>query len=110
MLTKQGVSLWSNRPPAAGYRSADVSEQTARSSPPMAGGVVAAGPGPATVATYTVLAAGAVPAKSVVIADRADGTRAIATSSDTGTAEAMVAGEWCGGAVDLDAEGGFSPR
>ncbi len=109
MLTKQGVSLWSTRPPAGGYRSADVSDQTSLASPPITGGVVA-GTGRATVATYTVIYVDGRPDKAVVIADRGDGSRSIATSTDRATADAMVTGEWCGRPVELDSEGGFSPR
>jgi acetyl-CoA C-acetyltransferase len=107
MLTKQGVSLWSTRPPAAGYRSADVSEQTKAMVP-----VVAVGParaGRAEVATYTVIYRDGQPSTGVVVAERGDGSRAIATSGDRSTVEGLLNGEWCGAAVDLDGAGGFSP-
>jgi acetyl-CoA C-acetyltransferase len=107
MLTKQGVSLWSTRPPVAGYRSADVSEQTKAAVPVVAVGAAEAGR--ATVATYTVIYRDGDPGTGVVVAERRDGSRAIATSGDRSTVEAMLIGEWCGAPVDLDGAGGFSP-
>jgi acetyl-CoA C-acetyltransferase len=106
MLTKQGVSIWSSRPPAAGYRSADVSEQTKAASPRV--GMAPAQPGRATIATYTVMPTDGRPAKSVVIAERQNGLRAIASTMDPPTAAVMVTEECCGRVVELDAEGGFS--
>ncbi len=83
MLTKQGVSLWSTRPPVAGYRSADVSEQTKAAVPVVAVGAAEAGR--ATVATYTVIYRDGDPGTGVVVAERRDGSRAIATSGDRST-------------------------
>ena len=108
MLTKQGVSVWSSRPPAAGYRSADVSERVGVVAPAMAMG--AAGSGPATVATYTVIHVDGRPTQGVLIADRSDGTRAIAITGESSVVQAMATEEWCGRSVDLDAVGGFKPR
>jgi acetyl-CoA C-acetyltransferase len=108
MLTKQGVSLWSSRPPAAGYRSEDVSDRVNAVAPAVA--MAASGSGPATVATYTVIHDGGDPKRGVVIAGRSDGTRVIATTGDRATVEAMASKEWCGRPVDVDANGGFTPR
>jgi acetyl-CoA C-acetyltransferase len=107
MLTKQGVSYWSAQPPAGGYRAVDVTERVRAMAPAVAMGP--AGSGPATVATYTVIHADGRPAKGVVIAERPDGGRAIATTGDLSIAQAMVEEEWCGRSVDLDAIGGFQP-
>jgi acetyl-CoA C-acetyltransferase len=108
MLTKQGVSVWSARPPAAGYRSEDVSDRVAAAAPAMA--MSAVGPGPATVATYTVIHVDGHPTQGVVIAEHGDGCRAIATTGDRGIALAMTTAEWCGRTIDLDGAGGFTPR
>ncbi|HEY2301435.1 MAG TPA: hypothetical protein VGH66_06060, partial [Acidimicrobiales bacterium] len=88
-------------------RSADVSEQTKAAVPVVAVGAAEAGR--ATVATYTVIYRDGDPGTGVVVAERRDGSRAIATSGDRSTVEAMLIGEWCGAPVDLDGAGGFSP-
>jgi acetyl-CoA C-acetyltransferase len=103
MITKQGVSLWSCRPPSRDFRgidvSADVEAATARA-------VVRDGAGPARVVTYTVQHdPGGAPTRAVVLAERADGSRGLATSETA--AGAMTEGEWSGRAVELDGEGGF---
>jgi acetyl-CoA C-acetyltransferase len=108
MLTKQGVSIWSARPPAAGYRSEDVTERVPALAPAIAMG--ATGSGPATVATYTVIHDNGRPSRGVAIADRPDGSRVIVTTADRAIVEAMVSEEWCCRPVDLDGDGGFSPR
>jgi len=104
MITKQGVSLWSCRPPARGFAAIDVTEATAAATPTVQVG--AGGAGVATVVTYTVVHDGdGRPAQAVVVAETADGTRAIATSS--AAAAAMAGGEWCGREVELDGAGGL---
>ena len=98
MITKQGVSIWGAHPPAAGYRFEDVV-------PPVPGReVVTHVAGAGTVATYTTFGT-----QSVVIADRSDGLRAIATSDDPDIAASMRTEEWCGLPVRLHASGGFDP-
>jgi len=109
LLTKQGVSVWSSRPPAAPCRVADVSERAAAATPAV--DVVTGREGPATVATYTVrYGEDGAPTRAVALVDLADGPRAIAVSGDPGLASAMTAEEFCGRTVDLDDGGGFSVR
>ncbi len=104
MITKQGVTLWSCRPPARPLEVTDVSAQVAAETRPV---VVGAGvAGPASVESYTVVhdAAGS-PERAVVVAGAADGTRSVAVSAST--AAVMTAGEWGGRAIELDGAGGF---
>jgi acetyl-CoA C-acetyltransferase len=108
MLTKQGVSVWSARPPAGGYRSEDVSDRVAAAAPAMAIGAPRSGP--ALVATYTVIHDDGRPSRGVVIAERPDGARVIATTADPATLQAMASEEWCARTVALDDNGGFTPR
>jgi len=104
MITKQGVSLWSCRPPSGPFRAVDVSAAVASESPAVP--VTADGAGPARVVTYTVAhdAAGT-PERAVVLAQRSDGSRAIVAS--TSAAAAMAVGEWADRQVELDDIGGF---
>jgi acetyl-CoA C-acetyltransferase len=105
MITKQGVSVWSSRPPEHGFRSDDVSDAVAEvverrevSTEPA---------GPAQVVTYTVIYDGEGPSRGVVVAERDDGTRAIATRTDAALATAMIESEWCGRTIALDGAGSF---
>jgi acetyl-CoA C-acetyltransferase len=107
MITKQGVSVWSCRPPPGGYRSADVSAAVRARGDGVA--AIKPTPGPAAVATYTVVHRRDASPRSVIIAERADGIRAIASTEDAEVAETMTAEEWCGRAVQLDGDGGFIP-
>jgi acetyl-CoA C-acetyltransferase len=107
MITKQGVGVWSTRPPDGSYRSVDVSERVGSFDDHLA--VTHGTPGQATVSTYTVMHAGDGQARGVVIATRPDATRAIATTGDADTTSAMTTEEWCGRRVRLDGEGGFRP-
>jgi acetyl-CoA C-acetyltransferase len=108
MITKQAVSVWSTRPPAGGYRSAEVSAESAAATPEVA--LVSGARGAATVATYTVLAErDGTPARGVVVVDVPGGGRAIAVTDAAPVAAAMTQGEWCGRPVELDGTGGFAP-
>jgi acetyl-CoA C-acetyltransferase len=106
IITKQGVGVWSTEPPARGYTGEDVSDQvdaaTARvvtsTSPEDAG----------RIATYTVLYDDAGPTRGVVVADREDGTRSVAATTDADLAAAMTTEEFIGRAVQLDGTGGFT--
>jgi acetyl-CoA C-acetyltransferase len=105
MITKQAVSLWSCRPPARGFVATDVSSAVAAATPKVP--VRQDGAGRAEVVTYTVLHDGAgVADRAVVLAQRPDGSRALAGSH--ALAAAMTVGEWGGREVDLDGAGGFS--
>ena len=63
--------------------------------------------GDARVVTYTVLYDDDGPSRGVVVAERDDGTRAIATRTDPAIAKAMTESEWCGRTVRLDGVGSF---
>jgi acetyl-CoA C-acetyltransferase len=104
MITKQGVSLWSCRPPAREFGALDVSADVMAATPTAA--LLDGGAGVARVAAYTVLHdPGGMPARAVVLAARADGSRSLATSEEH--AAAMTEGEWGGRDVELDGLGGF---
>jgi acetyl-CoA C-acetyltransferase len=94
MLTKQGVSLWSAKAPASPCRFADVSDEVAAAMKTVE--VVAGYDGPATVASYTVLYAGEMPARGVMICDLPDGRRTLAATEDAALADSMRRSEFCG--------------
>jgi acetyl-CoA C-acetyltransferase len=105
MLTKQGVSIWSARPPRRPCAWIDVSEQVAAATRTVA--VAPDHDGPATVATYTVQHDAGAPARAAVLCDLPDGRRALAVSSDTRLAAAMSEAEYCGRTVRLRPGHGF---
>jgi acetyl-CoA C-acetyltransferase len=101
MLTKHGMALWSTRPPAGGFRLADVSDATrARTA------VRDLAPnyeGPAHVDGYTVVhGRTGEPERAIVVATtRRHGGRAVAATTDTSLAAAMLDDEWCGREVQV---------
>lgn len=101
MLTKQGVSVWGASPPPSGFGFADVSAEVDRATARRV--VVEGAAGPATVVTYTAFGE-----RALVVADRPDGTRAIAVRDDPALAASLRAEEWCGRPVHLDPDGGFT--
>jgi acetyl-CoA C-acetyltransferase len=108
MITKQGVSIWSTEPSAAGYRSADVTESVAAAMPVVE--TVIAGEDDAAVCTYTVLYSEAAPSRAVVVAARSGGGRSVVVSTDPQVLTSMVTEEWCGRTVRIHADATFSPR
>jgi acetyl-CoA C-acetyltransferase len=100
MITKQGVSVWSTRPPGGGYRSDDVTSQVASAVPTI--DTVVPSKGDATVATYTVLFADGEPTKAVAVVDDDAGARSVVTTDDPALAAAMASDEWCGHRVRVD--------
>jgi acetyl-CoA C-acetyltransferase len=106
MITKQGVSLWSTRPPESGYRGVDVTDEVAAHMPVVP--TAAPDDADATIATYTVLFGEDGPAKAAAVVDRGDGTRSVATSEDREMAQRMVTEEMAGRAVHLTPDGRFS--
>ncbi len=97
ILTKQGVSLWSTRPPERGFAFDDVSAETARDADAVtvARGAVGAG----RVASYTVLYEGDSPTRVVAFCDLEDGRRAVAGSGDPELAAHATREELCDQAV-----------
>ena len=107
MITKQGVSIWSTRPPAEGYRSDDVTDAVAAEMPVVESVIPADEEG--VVASYTVLYADGLPAKGVVLVDRVTKGRSIAVSQDPQVLAAMTTEEWCGRKVALREDATFTP-
>jgi acetyl-CoA C-acetyltransferase len=107
MLTKQGVGVWSGRPPDGSYRSVDVSREVEAADDRIT--AMNGAPGQATVSTYTVVHTRDGQIFGAVIATLADGTRAVATTGEVDTTAAMTEEEWCGRGVELDGDGGFRP-
>ncbi len=102
MLTKQGVSLWSTRPPAAPCRFADVTRDVAAAMPTVE--VIDAYKGPATIASYTVLYDGDTPVRAVAVCDLPDGRRTLGASNEPHLAAAMTEREHCGRRVSIGPE------
>lgn len=101
MLTKQGMALWSTRPPTnGGFHFADVSDETrARTA---TRDLAPDCDGPARIDGYTVMHSRAgVPERAIVVATTPDGRRTVAASADTHLATAMVDDEWCGRDVQV---------
>jgi len=99
LMTKMGGGVWSCRPPRQAFVNTDVSAAAEAATPIVA--VDADAEGPATIAGYTIghTKAGAVDA--VVVADTADGTRAVARTSDADLVADLRDGEWCGRTVSV---------
>jgi acetyl-CoA C-acetyltransferase len=95
MLTKHGMMLWSARPPADGFRAAEVSEATAAITT-----VLDLAPdhdGPARIDGYTVVHdRDGAPERAIVVATTPAGTRCVAANSDVDAATDMVGHEWVG--------------
>jgi acetyl-CoA C-acetyltransferase len=99
MLTKQGVSLWSARPPRRPCAWIDVSAEVATATRTVE--VAPDHDGPATIATYTVQHEHGAPARAALLCDLPDGRRALAVSTDAALAAAMCESEYCGRRVQL---------
>jgi acetyl-CoA C-acetyltransferase len=99
ILTKQGVSLWSTRPPERSFRFFDVTEETARDQQPLP--LVEGFEGSARIAGYTVLFEGERAARSVFVCDLDDGRRTLAASDDPALAQLGTEQELCGREVRI---------
>jgi acetyl-CoA C-acetyltransferase len=99
ILTKQGVSLWSTRPPDRPFAFFDVTDATARDQAPLP--LVEDFAGTARVAGYTVLFEGERAARAVFVCDLENGRRTLAASDDPALAELGTAQELCGRSVRL---------
>ena len=99
LLTKQGVSLWSTRPPERPFAHRDVSAETEADSGRVE--VLADATGDGTIATYTVSYEGDAPTRAGLIVDLDDGRRTVTSSREQEIANALVASEGCGRAVSL---------
>ena len=96
MITKHGMAMWSTTPPGDGFRFADVSDET--SARTAVRDLASDYDGPARVDGYTVLHSRAgEPERAIVVATTLrNDRRAVAASTDTDLAAAMLADEWCG--------------
>lgn len=106
MITKQGVSIWSTDPAAAGYRHDDVSVAAAAATPavPVVDPLDARG----VVLTYTVQADADGPSRALALVDLGDGRRALAVSPDRSLAAELVDGDAIGLAAAVTADGAFT--
>jgi acetyl-CoA C-acetyltransferase len=93
-LTKQGVSLWASRPPAAPFRHVDVSDETAADVATVE--VVPEAAGEGTLASYTVQYHEGVPARAILLLDLDDGRRVLRADDDRDLAAALTREEWIG--------------
>ena len=100
MLTKFAGALWSTRPPAAPFRSGDVTDAVVADMAPRP--LAESHEGDATIAGYTVTYTDQTPTQAVAIVDLPDGSRSIAKTDDAALAVAMVTEEWCGRRVRVD--------
>ena len=103
ILTKQGVSLWSARPPEHGFAFFDVTAETAADQPPRT--VVERLEGSACVAGYTVAFEGERAARTAFVCDLDDGSRTVAASDDPALAELGTREELCGRTLRLAPRG-----
>lgn len=101
MLTKQAYGLWSTARPQQSFAFIDVTEQVQEQS--HAKTVLTHYNGPATVAGYTVLYSGDVPARAIVIADTPAGERVVVSSEETATLQRMLGDECCGQSITVQA-------
>ncbi|MGH0034098.1 MAG: acetyl-CoA acetyltransferase [Myxococcota bacterium] len=103
MLTKQGAGLWSTEP-GPGFHFDEVGEAAAAADPGRE--VALEGAGDATIASYTVLGGRGGAESAILVCDREDGRRQLATPGDPALLDAMLCEEFLGRAVRFDASGG----
>jgi acetyl-CoA C-acetyltransferase len=99
MLTKQGVSLWSTRPPANACRPIDVTREVQAAT--RRADIVADYVGDASVASCTVVYTADVPSRGIFVCDLPDGRRTLAETHDPQLAAAMTTEEFCGRRVRI---------
>ncbi len=106
MITKQGVSIWSTEPPAAGYRFDDVSAAVAAEvgEVPTVDGVDGSG----RVLTYTVNADTEGPRRAIAVVDLGENRRALVASDDRAVAAHLVADDAAGVVVQVHADETFT--
>lgn len=94
ILTKQAFALWSTEPPMPGFKSRDVSSETAASATEVP--VVEDYSGDGTVVGCTVLYERGMEPRAVALIDTVGEARAFALSSDSELISAMEHEEWVG--------------
>ncbi len=104
MITKQAIGVWSTTPPAAGFRSADVTTEALDTAPKAH--VDGEYSGAAEVVGYTVAYDKAGPSVGILVAKTPNPqrTHAIATTSDPQLLADMTANEWVGRAVTVNGD------
>ena len=102
LMTKMGGGVWSCRPPSGPFVATDVSVAADAATPTVS--VDPDAEGTVTIAGYTVGHSKTGAVDAVVIADTADGTRAVARTDDAALVAALRHGEWCGRTVTVRAE------
>ena len=100
LLNKPGLAVYAAEPGSAPLLLADLADEAKGATPTLE--AVAGYRGRATVAAYTVAYDGMEPAKCTVIADTPDGTRCLATSTDSGLAHRATRDELIGTTVRVD--------
>lgn len=106
ILTKQGFGLWTRRPNRDGFIFKDVSADVEKLT--LHREVLESFSGNALVAGYTVLHDSGKAPCALVLADTANGCRALASSTDGALIERIETDEFCGAAIVM-ADGLFSP-
>ncbi len=99
VLTKHGFGVWSSQPPANGFAFKDVSLDTAQQT--VAKVVLEDFHGLAVVAGYTVLHDKEQAPSALVLADTANGGRALARSSDPALIDRVQHSEFCGATIAM---------
>jgi acetyl-CoA C-acetyltransferase len=100
MITKQGGGLWSGRPPAAEFRSADVTDAAASATRTVEIDPEAAGEG--TIASYTVAHPRTQLPTLVALVDLTDGRRALATNDAVDVVADLMTTEGVGRPVSVE--------
>jgi acetyl-CoA C-acetyltransferase len=105
IFSKQACAVLSTAPSANGYRFADVTAEVAAANPPLP--IRDDYVGPATIVGYTVVFQGDAPSHAIAYCDTPDGGRTVVRDSDPDLLAAMMAEEFVGRTVQVDASGGF---
>lgn len=109
MLTKQGMTVWSTTPPAAGFHHHDVTAEVADATPECPVATEDEHVGEGTVVSSTVRYDGLEPAEGLVLVDLDAGRRGIGIIHDREVAADMTAREWAGRRVRVVPGGATVP-
>ncbi len=101
VLTKQGFAVWGRDPNPEGFRAQDVTGETRRRFAEIP--VASDYSGPGRVAGCTVMHDRKGPTAGVVVVDTRDARRAVARNDDPDVMASMVAEEWVGRSVEVEA-------
>lgn len=101
ILTKQGFAVWGTEPNPEGFGALDVTDETRRGFAERP--VVSDYRGAGRIAGYTVMHDRKGPRTGVAVVDTDDSRRTVAGNDDPGLTAAMMAEEWVGRRVEVDA-------